>query len=433
MVTVYSVEGGSKAEKAGILPGDILISVCGEEINDVLDYRFYLSRTHVRLKIHRGSELFDVDITKGEYDDIGLEFETYLMDKKRTCRNKCIFCFIDQMPKGCRETLYFKDDDSRLSFLQGNYITCTNLTSKDIDRIIKMHMSPVNISVHTTDPELRVMMMKNKNAGNILDIMRRFASGGILMNAQLVLCRGINDGQQLLRSMRDLESLCPMLNSVSAVPCGITDHRQGLYEITPYDRSSSLDVVRMIEGFADECLKKHGRRIFFASDEFYINAGVPFHTGDYYEEYPQLENGVGMISLLLDQVNEELEFASEYDLEKRRCISIATGKAAYPYIKACCDKICVLAKNTSVNVYLVENRFFGKNITVAGLLTGGDIYDRLKDEPLGDTLLIPSVTLRCEEDTFLDDMTVGELSEKLNIKIVPVISDGAELVKSILY
>lgn len=433
MVTVYKVESGSIAQKAGILAGDVIVSVCGHEINDVLDYRFYLMQTNICLKIHRGPELFDISISKGEYDDIGLEFETYLMDKKRTCRNKCMFCFIDQMPKGCRETLYFKDDDSRLSFLQGNYITCTNLTDSDIDRIVKMHMSPINISVHTTNPELRISMMKNKNAGKILDIMRRLADGGIQLNAQLVLCRGVNDGQELLRSMRELESLGDMLNSVSAVPCGLTDHRQGLPEITPYDKESALDVVEKIEAFAEKCLEKYGRRIFFASDEFYITAGLDFHTEEFYEDYPQLENGVGMITLLLQQVQDELQYADEYDLSKDRHVSIATGKAAYPYIKACCDKIQNLAPNTTVDVYCIENRFFGKNITVAGLLTGKDLSEQLCGKDLGHVLLIPSVTLRYEQDMFLDGMTLQQLEEYLLVRVVPVMSDGAQLIQSILY
>ena len=432
-VTVYSVNEGSYAQKAGILPGDIIISVCGEEVNDVLDYRFYITGEKITLLIHRGEDLFDVVIEKDEYDDIGLEFSTYLMDEKRTCRNKCMFCFIDQMPKGCRETLYFKDDDSRLSFLQGNYITCTNLTDRDIDRIVKMHMSPVNISVHTTNPELRVKMMKNKNAGKILDIMRRFKDGGITMNGQIVLCKNTNDKDELERSMCELEQLYPALSSVSVVPCGLTDHRQGLPKIEPFTKEDALYVIKQIDEMGEKCLKKHGSRIFFASDEFYITAGLPLPCEEHYEGYPQLENGVGMITSLMTEFEYELEYISEYDLEKTRRVSVATGKAAYPYIKKCCDEIMAKVPNTHVTVYCIENNFFGKKITVAGLLTGADITSQLQNKPLGDVLLIPSVSLRHEGDMFLDSMTLDEAEKILNVSICPVISDGAELIKGILY
>lgn len=415
------------------MPGDIIISVCGEEVNDVLDYRFYITGEKITLLVHRAEALFEVAIEKEEYDDIGLEFSTYLMDEKRTCRNKCMFCFIDQMPKGCRETLYFKDDDSRLSFLQGNYITCTNLTDRDIDRIVKMHMSPINISVHTTNPELRVKMMKNKNAGKILDIMRRFKDGGITMNGQIVLCKNTNDKDELERSMRELETLAPELSSVSVVPCGLTDHRQGLAQIEPFTKEDALYVIKQIDEMGEKCLKKHGSRIFFASDEFYITAGLPLPSEEHYEGYPQLENGVGMITSLMTEFEYELEYINEYDLEKTRRVSVATGKAAYPYIKKCCDEIAAKAPNTHVTVYCIENNFFGKKITVAGLLTGADITSQLRNKPLGDVLLIPSVSLRHEGDMFLDSMTLGEAEKILNVSICPVISDGAELIKGILY
>ncbi len=433
MVTVCSVEKGSIAHKAGILKGDVIISISGNEINDVLDYRFYLTEGHITLLIHRGAELFEVDINKGVYDDIGLEFATYLMDEKRTCRNKCMFCFIDQMPKGCRETLYFKDDDSRLSFLQGNYITCTNLSNSDIDRIIKMRMSPINISVHTTNPELRVKMMKNKNAGKILDIMKRFADGGIQMNAQLVLCKGVNDGQELQRSMEDLVKLIPMLNSVSAVPCGLTDHRQGLAEIQPFEKQDAADVIESMIKFGNECLEKYGKRVFFPSDEFYLTAQIPLPEEEFYEGYPQIENGVGMITSLLTEFECEADYLNEYDLEKPRRLSVATGRAAYPFIKWCCERIMLQAKNTKINVYQIENNFFGKNITVAGLIVGKDLTRQLENADLGDTLLIPSVMLRSEGDMFLDSMTLQQAEDILGVRITPVVSDGAELIRNILY
>lgn len=432
MVTVCSVSKGSYADKAGILPNDIIISVCGEEINDVLDYRFYITGEKITLLIHRGAELFEKTIEKEEYDDIGLEFSTYLMDEKRTCKNKCMFCFIDQMPKGCRETLYFKDDDSRLSFLQGNYITCTNLTDKDIDRIVKMHMSPVNVSVHTTNPELRVKMMKNKNAGKILDIMKKFADGNISMNAQIVLCKDVNDKDELERSMNDLEKLIPSLVSVSVVPCGLTDHREGLPHIEPFTKDDALAVIKQVEEMAEKCLKKYGTRVFYASDELYITAELPLHEEDYYEGYAQIENGVGMITSLLTEFDIEYKYIDEYDLQKPRTLSVATGRAAYPYIKQCCDKISQAAKNTKINVYQTENTFFGKKITVAGLLTGKDITEQLKGKELGERLLIPSVTLKHGEDVFLDGMTVEDAEKLLGVPICPTPSDGAELIRTIL-
>lgn len=406
--------------------------MCGQEINDVLDYRFYITGEEITLLIHRGADLLEKTITKDEYDDIGLEFSTYLMDEKRTCRNKCIFCFIDQMPKGCRETLYFKDDDSRLSFLQGNYITCTNLTDKDIDRIIKMRMSPVNISVHTTNPELRVKMMKNKNAGKILDIMKRFAEGGISMNAQIVLCKDVNDKDELERSMNDLKELIPSLVSVSVVPCGLTDHRQGLENIEPFTKEDAKAVVRQVEAMAERCSSEHQSRVFYASDEFYITSDIPLHDEDYYEGYAQIENGVGMITSLLTEFDIEYDYIDEYDLQTPRVISVATGRAAYPYIKKCCDKISQTAKNTKINVYQIENTFFGKKITVAGLLTGKDITEQLKGKELGEKLLIPSVTLKHGEDVFLDDVTKKEAENILGVKILPVPSDGAELIRAVL-
>ncbi|MBP5208565.1 MAG: DUF512 domain-containing protein, partial [Clostridia bacterium] len=302
MVTVTSVCGGSPAEKAGILPGDILLSINGHDINDVLDYRFYITEPSLSVLLHRGPELLTVGIEKDEYDDPGLEFQTYLMDEKHRCRNACIFCFIDQMPPGCRDSLYFKDDDDRLSFLQGNYITTTNLSDEEIDRICRMHLSPINISVHTTDPELRVFMMKNKNAGKVMSIMRRFADAGITMNGQIVLCKDINDGAALDASMRDLESLFPAMQSVSIVPCGLTAHRENLYHIEPFTPEDCRAVIKQIESFSSKCLKKHGSRIFFAADEFYLKGGVKLHKASYYEGYPQYENGVGMVACMYDEL-----------------------------------------------------------------------------------------------------------------------------------
>ena len=433
MVRITGVEKGSPADKHKIKAGDYLISINDHDINDVLDYRFRLTERKITLKIHRGAELFDVTIKKDEYSDIGLEFETYLMDEKHSCRNKCVFCFIDQLPKGMRDTLYFKDDDSRLSFLMGNYITLTNLSDADVDRICEMKTSPINISVHTTNPDLRVRMMKNKRAGEVLSYMRRFADAGITLNCQIVLCKGINDGAELDRSMRDLVKLCPHLSGVSIVPAGITDHRDGLCRLEPFTPDETGVVIDQVDRFASECLEKYGSRIFFCGDEMYVKSGREIPGEDYYEGYPQIENGVGMIRSMRSEFDEELEYLDGYDLETPRHVSIATGAAAYGFIKSLVDTLMKKVPTLGCDVYLIKNDFFGKNITVAGLLTGQDLYNQLKDRELGDRLLIPRVSLKADEPIFLDDMSLSELSEKLGVEVVPTESSGMEFVGNILY
>ena len=434
MVTITGVEKASPAAKHGILPGDILISINGHDINDVLDYRFRLTEKKITLLIHRGPDLKEITIKKDEYSDIGLEFETYLMDKKHSCRNKCVFCFIDQLPKGMRDTLYFKDDDSRLSFLMGNYITLTNLSEEDVDRIIEMKTSPINVSVHTTNPELRVKMMKNKNAGKVLSYLRRFADAGISLNCQIVLCKGINDGKELERSMTDLAALYPSLVGVSIVPAGITNYREGLCHLEPFTAEEAGEVIDTIDKFGEKCLKKFGTRLFFSSDELYIEAGRDLPGEDYYEGYPQLENGVGMIRSMDGEFTDELDFLDEYDLEKPRKVSVATGAAAYDFIKSLADRLCEQVPTLECHVYKIINDFFGHNITVAGLLTGKDLANQLKGKDLGDRLLIPRVTLRSEGDVFLDDTTPEWLAEQLGgVEIVPVESTGNDFVSKVLF
>ena len=422
MVRITSVVSGSPADRAGVAPGDELISVNGNNINDVLDYRFYVNEPRLSLLFHRGPELLTVQIEKDEYEDPGLEFKTYLMDEKHRCRNACIFCFIDQMPKGCRESLYFKDDDDRLSFLQGNYITTTNLSDNEIDRIIKMHLSPINISVHTTDPDLRVFMMKNKNAGKVLSIMRKFADAGIAMNGQIVLCKNINDKDALDRSMRDLETLYPQLQSVSIVPCGLTAHREGLYPIEPFDDKDCAAVIKQVERFSESCRKKHGSRIFFCADEFYIKAGKKLHPASYYEGYPQYENGVGMITCLYDELKYELR-GIDCDLSGVS-VTLATGEAAY---SAICDMAAAISRKTGLDcrVKMIKNEFFGGGVTVAGLIVGRDLQNQLSGCDLGSALFIPSVMLRSGEDVFLDDMTTIQLQEALGVPVVPVPPDAS--------
>lgn len=434
MVTITGVEKASPAAKHGILPGDILISINGHDINDVLDYRFRLTEKKITLLIHRGPDLKEITIKKDEYSDIGLEFETYLMDKKHSCRNKCVFCFIDQLPKGMRDTLYFKDDDSRLSFLMGNYITLTNLSEEDVDRIIEMKTSPINVSVHTTNPELRVKMMKNKNAGKVLSYLRRFADAGISLNCQIVLCKGINDGKELERSMTDLAALYPSLVGVSIVPAGITNYREGLCHLEPFTAEEAGEVIDTIDKFGEKCLKKFGTRLFFSSDELYIEAERELPGEDYYEGYPQIENGVGMIRSMDGEFTDELDFLDEYDLEKPRKVSVATGAAAYDFIKSLADRLCEQVPTLECHVYKIINDFFGHNITVAGLLTGKDLANQLNGKDLGDRLLIPRVTLRSEGDVFLDDTTPEWLSEQLGgIEVVPVESTGNDFVSKVLF
>ena len=430
-VKIYGVTANSHADRAKIKSGEILLSINGNIIEDVLDYRFYQVNRELNLEI--SDEIGNartVRIVKSEYEEIGLEFETYLMDKKHSCRNKCIFCFIDQLPKGLRSSLYFKDDDSRLSFLFGNYITLTNITEHEVDRIIKMHISPINISVHTTNPELRVKMMNNKNAGKALDIIYRFNEAGIKLNCQLVLVPDFNDGEELRRSLEDLTAL-ENVECIAAVPVGLTKYREGLCEISPFDKKKAEETLRILEEFGEETLKKYGERRVFGADEFYILAERKLPDADFYEEFLQLENGVGLVPLLLSESDEAISLC-DYILKEKRNITIATGESAYPFIKAIVDKTEKKWDNLKCNVVAVKNNFFGGHINVAGLITATDLEEQLKGKDLGEELLIPSVMLRDGGDMFLDSVTLKELSQKLNIKITPVDNDGFQLVDKIL-
>lgn len=430
MVKICKVENGSLAAKKRIRAGDELLSINGFAIGDVLDYRFYLTERRVALLLRRDGKEMTVKIKKGEYEDIGLDFETPLMDKKHTCRNKCIFCFIDQMPKGYRDTLYFKDDDSRLSFLQGNYVTLTNMTDEDIDRIIKMRLSPIHVSVHTTNPALRVEMMKNPRAGEVLSFLPRLAEAGISICAQIVLCRGVNDGEELLRSMHDLAALYPSLDSVSVVPAGLTRFREGLYPLSPFTPDECLNVIRTVENFARQCKEALGAYLFHASDEFYLKAGVPLPTEERYEGYPQLENGVGMLTSFETDFRYALENAPA--LAAPRCVTVATGRAAYPLLSSLCAAAEERVNGLSCNVVLVENKFFGPEITVAGLLTGEDYLKTLEGGSLGDALLISRTSLRAEGDLFLCGMSRETLSTALNTPVVAVENDGAAFLDALL-
>lgn len=430
-VIIESVQAGSLAHKKNISAGDSLISVNGNEVNDVLDYRFYLNDKKLRLVLKGADGKMKIaTVIKDEFEDIGLEFETYLMDKQQHCKNKCIFCFIDQLPKGLRESLYFKDDDSRLSFLFGNYITLTNMKDEDIDRIIKMHISPVNISVHTMNPDLRVKMMLNPRAGESLRYIEKLAKGGILLNTQLVLCPGINDGAQLEYSLEKLGELYPQVQSIAAVPVGLSDHRDGLYPLEPYTSETAGEVIDIIDRFNAEFEEKHGEIIAYAADEFYLKAQREIPDADYYNDFPQLENGVGMWALL------ESEFVQALDecetKEKCRRVTAVTGQAAYPLIAMLAEKATEKIKGLEVNVVCAKNRLLGGMITVSGLLCGEDIAYALEGEDIGEELLIPPNCLRKEGDMFLDNMTVTELSQKLGVKVTANGSGGDELLYAMI-
>ena len=434
MVKICGVERGSPAFKAGIREGDELISINNNPIEDVLDYRFYLTESFVSILVSRFGEELIFNIKKDEYDDIGLSFETPLMDKKHTCKNGCIFCFIDQNPKGMRDTIYFKDDDSRLSFIHGNYITLTNMTDKDIDRIIKMRFSPINISIHTTNPDLRVKMMKNKRAGEVLSYMDRLYSAGISMCGQIVLCRGVNDGKELLRSMSDLEKLYPRLGSVSIVPAGLTKHRDGLYPLSDYTQDEAKEIISLVSAYSDECKRCHGSRIFFLADEFYLKARLPIPDADYYEGYPQIENGVGLLRSFEEEFSFGIDDVSEIlkDARLPRSVGIVTGVAAYPMISRMAECLMESVPDLSVKVYKIVNRFFGESITVSGLLTGRDISMQV---PVGEDiseLLIPATALRSGEEVFLCGMTLSELESKLSYKITPCDNDGYGFIEAVL-
>ena len=432
MVRITGVSARSRAHSAGLGTGDILVSINGHEISDVLDYRFYLTEKTLDIVYLRDGKKHAFTLKKDMYDDIGLDFETPLMDKKHSCENKCIFCFIDQNPPGMRESIYFKDDDSRLSFLHGNYITLTNLRDHDIERIIEMHMSPVNVSVHTTNPELRRMMMHNKRAGEVLGYLRRLADGGIKLRGQIVLCRNVNDGAELDRTMRDLYGLYPAMDSVSVVPAGMTAYRKGLYPLENFTDEECAGVVRQVTSFADGCERDCGERIFYPSDEFYLRGKVEFPPYETWGEFSQIENGVGMIASFDHELGCALEMLDDNDRESVRDVSVATGEAAYDFICSMAGRISRECPSVKIRVFEIKNNFFGGGVTVTGLLTGQDLYEQLKDEELGDELILSSSMLRSEGDMFLDSSTPEELSEKLGIKISFSDNDGASFLFSVL-
>ena len=429
-VEIFDVTTGSHADKAGIKKGETLLSINSNEIVDVLDYRFYQVNRKLTLEVEdENKNVRTIEMTKGEYEEIGLEFETYLMDKQHSCRNKCIFCFIDQLPKGMRESLYFKDDDSRLSFLFGNYITLTNITEHEIDRIIKMHISPINVSVHTTNPELRCKMMNNRFAGDTLKYLKRFADAGITLNCQIVSCPGINDGDELVRTLTDLENLG--VNMTAIVPVGLTRYRENLYPLVPYNKETAGQTIDIIEKMGDECVKKHGRRIFFPGDEFYLLAEREIPSPEFYEDFSALEDGIGMIAYLTDDVGWKLE---ELDADESLChkVTIACGEGVFPYMKRIMSMINEKFPNITINTRAIKNNFFGGGVNVSGLVTGGDLIDQLRDDDLGDRLIITSSMLRFENDLFLDDVSTDDVERELGVTLVPVNNNGNDLVEAVI-
>lgn len=429
-VKIFDVTTGSHADKAGIKKGETLLSINSNEIVDVLDYRFYQVNRKLILEVaDEDKNVRTIEMTKGEYEEIGLEFETYLMDKQHSCRNKCIFCFIDQLPKGMRESLYFKDDDSRLSFLFGNYITLTNITEHEIDRIIKMHISPINVSVHTTNPELRCKMMNNRFAGDTLKYLKRFADAGITLNCQIVSCPGINDGDELVRTLTDLENLG--VNMTAIVPVGLTRYRENLYPLVPYNKETAGQTIDIIEKMGDECVKKHGRRIFFPGDEFYLLAEREIPSPEFYEDFSALEDGIGMIAYLTDDVGWKLE---ELDADESLChkVTIACGEGVFPYMKRIMSMINEKFPNITINTRAIKNNFFGGGVNVSGLVTGGDLIDQLRGDDLGDRLIITSSMLRFENDLFLDDVSTDDVERELGVTLVPVNNNGNDLVEAVI-
>ena len=423
-VKITSVVKHSLADKAKIKADDILLKINDNDIHDVLDYMFYIAEDKVKVEFKRQDKIKEVTIKKSEYDDIGLEFSSFLMDEKQSCTNKCVFCFIDQMPKGMRDTLYFKDDDARLSFLHGNYVTLTNLKDSDIDRIINMHLN-INVSVHTTNSELRVKMMNNRFAGEKLKYLKKLADAGITMNCQIVLCPKLNDGKELERTLNDLSALYPAVQSIAIVPVGISKFREGLYQLEPFTQDTAADALDLIESKQKEFFEKHGTRLAYAADEFYLKAKRDIPEEEYYEDYPQYENGVGLIRVLVNEFSDALNKTDIKDTNNK--LSIATGYAAFDTISSLIEKAKEKWHNLECKVYAIKNNYFGENITVAGLITGVDLVEQLKGKDLGDYLVIPSVMLKQDSNIFLDDYTVPQVEKELNIKIKVINNNGNEL------
>ncbi|MEI3113130.1 MAG: DUF512 domain-containing protein [[Ruminococcus] lactaris] len=428
---VKKVQSGSIAEELGIEPGDRLLEIDGNVIEDIFDYQFYVEAEELVVLVEKpDGEQWEMEIEKEADEGLGIEFEEGLMDEYHSCHNKCIFCFIDQMPPGMRETLYFKDDDSRLSFLQGNYITLTNMSDKDVERIVRYRLEPINISFQTTNPELRCKMLHNRFAGEALKKVDILYQGGIEMNGQIVLCKGVNDGEELERSIRDLTGYLPMLKSVSVVPVGLTKYREGLYPMTPFTKEDAREVIRVIHKWQEKVYKEYGTHFIHAGDEWYLLAEMEVPQEESYDGYLQLENGVGMLRLLFDEFEEAFGKLTGDDRVEE--LSVATAKLAYPYIDRMARRMQEKYPGLKIHTYCIRNDFFGERITVSGLITGQDLMAQLKDQELGERLLIPCNMLKMDEDIFLDDFTLDEVADTLQVPIDIVKSSGQDFVNAIL-
>ncbi len=427
---IRKVLPGSIAQELELEPGDELVSINGQPVEDIFDYQYLMEDEYIEVLIRKpDGEEWNLEIEKEYGEDLGAEFDNSLMDEYRSCSNHCIFCFIDQMPKGMRDTLYFKDDDSRLSFLQGNYVTLTNMSDHDIDRIIRYHMGPINISFHTTNPQLRCMMLHNRFAGDIFPKVQRLYEAGIEMNGQIVLCKGINDGEELERSIRDLTGYLPHLRSVSVVPVGLSRFREGLYPLEPFGPQDARQVLETVKRWQNKIFEEYGVHFIHCSDEWYLLAGEPLPSGEQYDGYPQLENGVGMLRLLEEEVEEALEACTGDGRERK--LSLATGVLAAPFLEEHMERVRRKFPGIQVLVYPVVNEFFGEQITVSGLVTGQDLKRQLTGKELGECLLLPCNMLREGETVFLDDVTVEDLEKALGVPVAVVDEDGASLVRAV--
>lgn len=428
---IKTVEPGSIAEELELSPGDVLVSVNGQPVRDVLDYHYLTNEEYLEILVRKpDGEEWELEIEKEYEEDLGIEFENGLMDDYRSCSNRCIFCFIDQLPKGMRETLYFKDDDSRLSFLQGNYVTLTNMSDEDVERIITYHLEPINISFHTMNPELRCQMLNNRFAGDALKKARRFFDAGVTMNGQIVLCKGINDGEELAATIEKLAGYLPYLQSVSVVPVGLTSHREGLYPLEPFTKEDAGKVLDLIHAWQEKIYREHGTHFIHAGDEWYLLAEREIPQASAYDGYLQLENGVGMVRLFREEIREGLkELPGD---ERERTVTAATGKLAAPILQEAARQIQEKYPGVRLQVISVENRFFGERITVAGLLTGRDLKEQLSGRELGEELLLTENMFRDGEEVFLDDMTAEELSGALQVPVTIVKSDGKAFLEAVL-
>lgn len=428
--TIGYVEEDSLAFEAGIEAGDKLMKINGSDFHDILEYRYLVSEYEVELEVEKTDGSIEIITIENDYEDLGIEFKEELIDKAQSCTNKCIFCFIDQLPKGMRETVYFKDDDTRLSFLQGNYVTLTNMSDEEIDRLIKMHVSPINISVHATNPELRCKMLNNRFAGKCYDIMKKLAANNICMNCQIVLCPGINDGENLDKTISDLAALHPFVNSVSVVPVGLTRYREGLYKLKEFDKLGSEQVIKQVERWQDKLLEECGTRLIFLSDEFYINADIPIPDAEDYEGFPQLENGVGLVASMKEEFESAIKLVKPQ--KRNRHVIAVTGELAADFISGISNALEKVADGVKIDVRPIKNNFFGGGVNVSGLVCGCDIIEQLKDAEKADALIIPQSMLRDDDEIFLDDTTVAQVEEALGMKVIAVLNDGYDFVEKIL-